>query len=71
MRRVIIHKAEEGGDWAECPSLPGCISQGATWDEVVTNIKAAIDLWIDAALDDGDLIPPDDVPEFQEIEIFV
>lgn len=68
MRRVIIHHQEDGGYWAECPS---CISQGETWDEVVANIKAAIDLWIDAALDDGDLIPPDDVPEFQEIEIFV
>lgn len=70
MRRVIIHHQEEGY-WAECPSLPGCISQGETWDEVVANIKAAIDLWIDAALDDGDLIPPDDVPEFQEIEIYI
>lgn len=71
MRRVIIHHKQEDGYWAECPSLPGCSSQGETWDEVVTNIKEAIDLWIDAALDDGDLIPPDDVPEFQEIEIFV
>lgn len=57
MRRVVIHRAEEGGFWAECPSLPGCVSQGDTWDETVANIKEAIELWIDVALEDGDPIP--------------
>ncbi len=39
MRRVTLHCEQEGGYWAECPSLPGCISQGETWDEVVSNIN--------------------------------
>ncbi len=32
--KVIIHEAEEGGYWAEVPSLPGCFSQGETFEEV-------------------------------------
>ena len=36
-RQAIIHNAEEGGYWAEIPSLPGCITEGDTWDETVKN----------------------------------
>ena len=32
--KVIIHKAEEGGYWAEVPSLEGCATQGETFDEL-------------------------------------
>jgi len=35
--KVIIHEAEEGGFWAEVPSLPGCFSQGETLEEVKKN----------------------------------
>ena len=38
---VIIHKSEYGYD-ASCPTLPGCASQGDTYDEAVENIKSAI-----------------------------
>lgn len=38
---AVVHEAEEGGFWAEIPSLPGCYSQGETWDEVTSNIKEA------------------------------
>jgi predicted RNase H-like HicB family nuclease len=31
--KVIAHKAEEGGYWAEAPSVPGCASQGETFEE--------------------------------------
>ncbi len=36
--KVIIHSAEEGGFWAEVPSLPGCVSQGETIEEVRANV---------------------------------
>jgi predicted RNase H-like HicB family nuclease len=44
--KAIIHKAEEGGYWAEVPALPGCVSQGETLDEVRDNIKEAIEGWL-------------------------
>jgi predicted RNase H-like HicB family nuclease len=41
--RVIVHKAEEGGFWAEVPSIPGCSTQGETMEEIETNIREAIE----------------------------
>jgi len=38
----IVHEAEEGGYWAEVPSLPGCATQGETMEELEFNIKDAI-----------------------------
>jgi predicted RNase H-like HicB family nuclease len=40
--KVLVHEAEEGGFWAEVPSIPGCASQGDSIDELVTNIREAI-----------------------------
>jgi predicted RNase H-like HicB family nuclease len=47
--KAIIHKAEEGGFWAEVPALPGCVTQGETRAEVETNLREAIDLWLSVA----------------------
>ena len=41
--QVIIHKAEEGGWWAEVPALPGCITEGDTREELLANIKEAME----------------------------
>ncbi len=43
---VILEKAEDGWIVAECPALPGCVSQGKTEDEALTNIKEAITAWL-------------------------
>jgi predicted RNase H-like HicB family nuclease len=43
---VLIHKAEEGGYWAEVPALPGCVSQGETVDDVRANVREAIEGWL-------------------------
>ena len=59
MRQVIIHVAEEGGYWASCPSLPGCYSQGETFEETLANIKEAIELWIEDAIECNEEIPED------------
>ncbi len=40
---IIIHVAEEGGYWAEIPSIPGCVSQGDTIAELAVNLKEAVD----------------------------
>ena len=57
MRQVIIYSGEDGYFIAECPSLPGCISQGQTREETVVNIKEAIKGYI-AALEEDNLSIP-------------
>jgi predicted RNase H-like HicB family nuclease len=59
MRQVVITKGEDGYWVAECPSLPGCISQGQTKEEAVSNIREAIQGYIEALDDDGLPIPED------------
>ncbi len=41
--KVIIHEAEEGGYWAEAPSIPGCATQGDSFDELLSNIYEAVE----------------------------
>jgi predicted RNase H-like HicB family nuclease len=41
--KVVIHDAEEGGYWAEVPSIPGCATQGETFEELLTNLYDAIE----------------------------
>ena len=41
--RVVIHEADEGGFWAEVPSIPGCATQGDTIEEVLCNLHEAIE----------------------------
>ena len=41
--KVIVHEAEEGGYWAEVPSIPGCATQGETFDELLSNIYQAVE----------------------------
>ncbi len=57
---IIIHKAEEGGFWAEVPALPGCFSQGETVEETSANIKEAVELHISCLMEDNEIIPVDD-----------
>ncbi|MFB3765991.1 MAG: type II toxin-antitoxin system HicB family antitoxin [Methanotrichaceae archaeon] len=59
MRQVVIYPGEDGYWVAEVPSLPGCISQGKTKEEAITNIKEAIKIYIDALKEDGIPIPED------------
>ena len=47
--KAIIHPAEEGGYWAEVPALPGCITEGDSMEEVMANLKDAIEGWLDVA----------------------
>jgi predicted RNase H-like HicB family nuclease len=59
MRQVILYPGEDGYWVAECPSLPGCISQGATKAEAIANIKEAIDLYIGVLQERGEPVPDD------------
>ncbi len=61
MRQVVIYRGEDNMWVAECPSLPGCISQGVTREETLTNIKEAIELYIEALIDDHLPVPSDNL----------
>ncbi len=54
---VMIHRAEEGGYWAEVPALPGCFSQGETIEETMSTIKEAIAAHLMALQEERDAIP--------------
>ena len=41
--QVVIHEAEEGGYWAEVPSIPGCATQGDSFEELLSNLYEAIE----------------------------
>ena len=41
--KVIVHEAEEGGYWAEVPGIPGCATQGDTFDELLINLYDAVE----------------------------
>ena len=66
-RRVLIYPGEDGYWVVEVPSLPGCISQGKTRSEALINIKEAIELWIEGALEDGEEIPDDRQMDLVEV----
>ncbi|MFH0922385.1 MAG: type II toxin-antitoxin system HicB family antitoxin [Fibrobacterota bacterium] len=57
MREVVIYSGEDGFWVAECPSLPGCISQGKSKEEAIQNIKEAISCYIHALQDDRLPVP--------------
>jgi len=59
MRQVLIHKGEDGFWIAECPSLPGCLTQGTTKEEAVANIKEAIQLFVETLKERGQPVPED------------
>ena len=59
MRQVLIYPGEDGYWVVECPSLPGCISQGSTRKEAIANIKEAIELYISSLQEDGMPVPED------------
>ena len=41
--KVVVHQAEEGGYWAEVPSIPGCATQGESFEELLMNLYEAIE----------------------------
>ena len=41
--KVVVHEAEEGGYWAEVPGIPGCATQGDTFEELLKNLYEAVE----------------------------
>ena len=57
MRQVLLYPGEDGYWVAECPSLVGCVTQGTTKQEAISNIKEAIAGYIIALQEDGLSVP--------------
>jgi predicted RNase H-like HicB family nuclease len=53
MRQVVLYPGEDGFWVVECPSLPGCVSQGETRQEAIANIKEAIEAYVAVLEEDG------------------
>lgn len=67
--RVLIEQDEDGIFVAECPSLPGCISQGGTRNEAINNIKDAIYGYIESLKKHNEPVPPSIHEEIVEVVI--
>lgn len=65
--RIIIEPDEDGMFVAECPTLPGCISQGKTWVEALRNIKEAIEGYLTSLKKHHEPIPPSIEEETVEV----
>ncbi|UUX91926.1 type II toxin-antitoxin system HicB family antitoxin [Methanoplanus endosymbiosus] len=61
--KVIIHEAEEGGFWAEVPSIPGCVTQGETFDELLANLYDAVEGCLSVDVQDLSLSGKDRIME--------
>ena len=61
--KVIIHEAEEGGYWAEVPSIPGCATQGETFEKLLSNIYEAVEGCLSVDVKDVEIMEKDKVLE--------
>ena len=67
--RVLIEPDEDGVFVANVPSLPGCVSQGSTRDEALSNAREAIELYLESLSAHGDPIPPSIDEELVEVAV--
>lgn len=64
--KVVVHEAEEGGYWAEVPAIPGCATQGDSFEDLLKNLYEAVEGCLSV-----DLEPVDSSEHQRVIEIAV
>ena len=67
--RIILKQDEDGTFVVECPSLPGCVSQGKTRKEALKNIKDAIKGYLESLKKHNEPIPPSIEEEMVEVNV--
>jgi len=67
--RILIEQDEDGMFIAECPALPGCLSQGKTRSEAIENIQDAIKGYLESLKKHNEPIPPAIQEEIIEVAI--
>jgi predicted RNase H-like HicB family nuclease len=66
---AVFEKNEDGGYTVTVPSLPGCISEGDTFDEALKNIKEAITLYLEVMKKDGEKIKEEEEIIFAPVKV--
>ncbi|MFH1537518.1 MAG: type II toxin-antitoxin system HicB family antitoxin [bacterium] len=64
--KIVVHEAEEGGYWAEVPAIPGCATQGDTFEELLKNLYEAVEGCLSVDVD-----PPDRTDKDRILEIAI
>ncbi len=64
--QVVVHEAEEGGYWAEVPSIPGCATQGDSFEELLNNLYEAVEGCLSVETDE---VPVSDTDRVIEIAV--
>jgi predicted RNase H-like HicB family nuclease len=64
--KVVVHEAEEGGFWAEVPAIPGCATEGESFEELLQNLYEAVEGCLGV---DVDLAQESDHPRVIEIAV--
>lgn len=65
---IVLERERDGGYVATVPALPGCVSQGDTRDEVIRNIREAIEAYIEDCVEAGDPVPKEMGKEYIELD---
>ncbi len=66
---VVLVPQPDGGFFVECPSLPGCYSQGDTREAALANIREAILLVLEDLEETGEPVPPSSPPLVTEVSV--
>lgn len=61
--KVVVHEADEGGYWAEVPGIPGCVTQGETFEELLVNLYEAVEGCLSVDTRNVDVSPTDRILE--------
>ena len=61
--KVIVHEAEEGGYWTEVPAIPGCVTQGETFEELLANIYETFEACLSVDISEHEVSEKDKVLE--------
>lgn len=61
--KVVVHEAEEGGYWTEIPAIPGCMTQGETFEELLQNLYEAVEGCLSVDIDPTAVAETDKVVE--------
>ena len=54
--KVLIDADADGGYWAKVPALPGCVTEADTREELMANLREAIEGWLEVAAEDSSLV---------------
>lgn len=65
---VVLEQEPDGGYVAKVPALPGCVSQGDTREEVLSNIREAAELYVEDCLAAGDPVPTEAGREYIDLQ---